>query len=115
MLGGDIKEVLLTTAEEVLDKRWKKIQPWIMNEVLNLCDKRRKLRGKKHSNDKAQVQYQNVHRQVRKMIQIAKEEWTEEQCSTIEKGMETGNSKNAYSTLKSITKTSQQRTAVIND
>ena len=82
-----------------------------MNEVLHLC---RELRGKKHSSDEAQVQYKNVHRQVRKKIQIAKEEWIEEQCSTIEKGMETGNSKNAYSTLKSLTKTSQPRTAVMN-
>ena len=56
-----------------------------------------------------------MYRQVRKKIQIAKEEWIEEQCSTIEKGMETGDSKNAYSTLKSLTRTSQPRTAVIND
>ena len=86
-----------------------------MNEVLDLCNKRRELRGKKHSSNKAQAQYQNVNRQVRKKIQIAKEEWIEEQCSTIEKGMETGNSKNAYSSLKYLTKTSQLRTAVIND
>ena len=68
MLTGDIKEVLLTTAEEVLGKRQKKIQPWITNEVLDLCDKRQELRGKKHSSDKAQARYQNVHRWVRKKI-----------------------------------------------
>ena len=55
-----------------------------------------------------------MHRQVRKKIQIAKEEWIEIQCSAIKKGMETGDSKNAYSTLKSLTKSSQLRTAVIN-
>ena len=32
-----------------------------------------------------------------------------------QEGMETGNSKNTYSTLKSLTKTSQLRTVVIND
>ena len=53
MLTGNIKEVLLTTAEEVLGKRQKKIQLWIMNEVLDLWDKRQELRGKKHSCDKA--------------------------------------------------------------
>ena len=62
MLAGNIKEVLLTTAHEVLGKRWKKIQPWIKNEVLDLCDKRQELRGKKLSSDKAWAQYQNVHR-----------------------------------------------------
>ena len=55
MLTSDIKEVLLTTAEVVLGKRWKKIQPWIMNEGLDLCNKRRELRGKKHSSSEAQV------------------------------------------------------------
>ena len=40
MLAGNIKEALLTTAEEVLGKRWKKIQPSITNEVLDLCNKR---------------------------------------------------------------------------
>ena len=40
MLTGDIKEGLLTTAEEVLGKRQKKIQPWITNEVLDFWDRR---------------------------------------------------------------------------
>ena len=74
MLTGNIKEVLLTTAEEVLGKRWKKIQLQITNEVLDLCNKRQELRGKKHSSKEAWAWYQNVHRQVRKKIQIAKEE-----------------------------------------
>ena len=115
MLTGNIKEILLTTAEEVLGKRCKKFQLWIKNVVLDLCDKRQELRGKKHSGKEAWAWYQDVNRQVRKKIWIDKEEWIEEQCSTIEKGMETGDSKNAYSTLKSLTKTSQLRTAVTND
>ena len=69
MIAGNIKEVLLTTAEEVLGKRWKKIQLWITNEVLDLCNRRWELRGKKHSSNKAWAWYQNVHRQVRKKIQ----------------------------------------------
>ena len=63
------------------------------NEVLDSCNKRWELREKKHSSGEARVQYQNVHRQVRKKNGIAKEEWIDEQCSTIEKGMETGDSK----------------------
>ena len=38
-----------------------------------------------------------------------------EQCKTIEKGMKAGNSKQAYDTLKSLTKSSQLRAAVIED
>ena len=49
--------------------------------------------------------------QVRKKIGIVQEEWTDEQCSAMEEGLETGDSK-VCSTLYSITKTSQQGTAV---
>ena len=114
-LVGDIKEVLLTTAGEVLCKRWKKIQAWITNEVLDQSDKTWELREKKHSSDHAQAWYQNIQRQVRKKMWTVKEEWIVEQCSTIEKGMETGDSKKTYSILKSLTKTSQSRTVVITD
>lgn len=49
-----------------------------MKEVMDLSDKRQELKGKKHSSDKAQMQYQNVHRQVRKKLQAAKVEWIQE-------------------------------------
>ena len=48
-------------------------------------------------------------------MKTAKEEWIEEQCKKIEKGMMSGNSKEAYNTLKNLTKTQQHKTAVIED
>ena len=45
----------------------------------------------------------------------AKEEWTEERCKNIEKGMMSGNSKEANNTLKALTKTQQHQSAVIKD
>ena len=114
-LACDIKEVLLTTAEEVLGRKRRKIQPWVTNEVLDLCDKRRELKGKRHTSVEALANYQKANREVRTKMRAAKEEWIEEQCDNIEKGMETGNSKQAYSTLKALTKTSQPRANVIDD
>ena len=38
-------------------------------------------------------------------MKAAEEGWTAEQCENIEKGMMSGNSKEAYSTLKALTKT----------
>ena len=35
---------LVSTADEVLGKQRKKIQPWVTNEVLDLCDQRRVLK-----------------------------------------------------------------------
>ena len=53
--------------------------------------------------------------EVRKKKEVAKKVWIEEQCKNIEKGM-SGNSKEAYNTLKSaLTKKQQHRSAVIED
>ena len=38
-----------------------------------------------------------------------------EQCKNIEKGMMSGNSKEAHNTLKALTKTQQHKSAVIED
>ena len=46
-----------------------------------------------------------MNREVRKKMKAAKEEWIEEQCKNIEKGMVLGNSKEAYNTLKALNKT----------
>ena len=40
-------------------------------------------------------------------MKAAKEEWTERQCKNTEKGMKSGNSKEAYNSLKVVPKTQQ--------
>ena len=53
-----------------------------------------------------------MNREVRKKMKAAKEEWTEEQGKNAEKGMMSGNWKEAYNTLKTLTKTQQHKSAV---
>ena len=48
-------------------------------------------------------------------MKAAKEEWIEEQCKNIEKEMMSGSSKEAYNTLKAVTKTQQYKSPVIED
>ena len=48
-------------------------------------------------------------------MKAAKEEQTKEQCKNIEKGMMSGNGKEAYNTLKAFTKAQRHETAVIED
>ena len=48
-------------------------------------------------------------------MKAAKGEWTKEQRKNIEKGMMSGNSKEAYNTLKALTKTQQHKSTVIED
>jgi len=45
----------------------------------------------------------------------AKQNWIDEQCSSVDKAMARGNSKEAYKTLKVITKPSSPRAADIED
>ena len=56
-----------------------------------------------------------MDREVRKKMKVAKEEWTEEKFKNMEKGMLSGNSKKAYNSLKTLTKTQQHKSAVIED
>ena len=114
-LANSLKQMLLSTAEEVLWRQRKKILPWVTNEVVDLCDQRRQLRQEKYISTEAGLEYGKVNREVRKKMKIAKEEWTEEQCKNIEKGMMSGNIKEAYkyNTLKALTITQQHNSAVI--
>ena len=43
ILANSIKEVLTSAAEETLGRSRTKKQPWMTNEALELCDKRREL------------------------------------------------------------------------
>ena len=55
--ANSLKEVLLSTAEEVLMGQRKKIQPWVTNEVLELCNQRRQLKQQKCTSTQAGLQY----------------------------------------------------------
>ena len=101
--------MLLSTAEEVLGRQRKKIQPWVTNEVLDLYDQRRQLKQQQYSSTEAVLEYRKVNREVRTKMKAAREEWTEKQCKKMEKGMMSGNSKEAYNTLKAFTKTQRRR------
>ena len=43
-LANSLKEGPLSTAEEVLGRQRKKIQPWVINKVLDMCDQQWKLK-----------------------------------------------------------------------
>ena len=108
---NSLKEGLLSTAVEVLGRQRKKIQPWVTNEVLDLCNQRWQLKQQKCTSTEAGLEY----RKVRNKMKAAKEEWIEKQCKNIEKGMMPGKRKEAYSTLRTLTKTQQHKSAVIED
>ena len=87
----------------------------VSNEVLDPCNLRLLLKQQKYTSTEAGLEYGKVNREVRKKMKAAKEEWIEEQCKNIEKGMMSGNSKEAHTILKALTKTQQHKSAVIED
>ena len=76
-----------------------------------MCNQRRQLKQQKYTSSEAGLEY----RKVRNKMKAAKEEWIEKQCKNIEKGMMPGKRKEAYSTLRTLTKTQQHKSAVIED
>ena len=69
---------LVSTAEEVLGKQRKKIQPWVTNEVLDLCDQRRQLKQQKYANTETELEHKQVNREVRKKMKAVKVGWIEQ-------------------------------------
>ena len=48
-------KVLVLAAEDVLGRQRKKKQPWVSNEILNLCDERGSLKKVKHNDSETAV------------------------------------------------------------
>ena len=63
------------TAEEVLGRQRKKIQPWVTIEVLDLCDQRQQLKQQKYASTEAGLEHRKVHREVRNKMKAAQGEW----------------------------------------
>ena len=70
--------ILVSTAEEVLGKQREKIQPWVTNEVLDLCDQRRQLKQQKNANTEKGLEHKQVNREVRKKLKAVKVGWIEQ-------------------------------------
>ena len=94
-LANSLKEGLLSKAKEVLGRQRKKIQSWVTNKVLNLRDQKWQLKQQKYTSTKTGLEYRKVNGKVRKNLKAAREEWAEEKCKNIEKGMISRNSKEA--------------------
>ena len=86
----------MSTADDVLGKARAKRQPWVTNEVLNLCDQRRELTKKKYLNDQCLAEYREMNRTARKKMRETKAKWIDDQCLEIEGGLKVGNSKQVF-------------------
>lgn len=103
---------VIETANDILGKHRPRKKPWITEDILELCDKRRNLKPKKSETEGAR-QYREINQQIKKGMIKAKKTWIEEQCQDIEGNLKKNNSKKAYQLVKDLTSIKQGRTNTI--
>ena len=109
------EKATIETATEILGKKKHVKKPWITNEIFSLCDQRRVLKEKKKNCPIAKKEYSQKNKQVKKEMTKAKENWINEQCEEIENNLVRNNSRKAYDTVKTLTKTKQSKVNTIKD
>ena len=103
------------TANEILGKHRPVKKPWVIAEILDLCDKRRELKKKNKNDAEGTTEYRTVNRQTKKGMKRAKEDLIGELCENIEDSLKKNNSKGAYHLVNNLTSTKQERTTTIQD
>ncbi|CAF1621865.1 unnamed protein product, partial [Adineta ricciae] len=87
-----------TTTQKAIRK------PWISLHTLNLAEEKRKAKQTKNTSPLANERYKNLCNQVKKSAKMDKNNWIQEQCDEIQKGLEVGNSKQAYQMVNLLKK-----------
>lgn len=101
------------TAMEVLGKRRVIKQPWMAEEILDACDKRRKLKAAKFKNEDNKREYKRANAKVKEEIRVAKEKFLKERCQQIQQAFESSNTKKVFDTIKELNKKSAIKTSAI--
>ena len=102
-------------ANNILDKHRPAKKPWVTDNILKLCDKRREFKQTKNTTEGAKL-YREASEQVKNGVTKAKEIWIEEHCQSIEENLQKNNSKWAFQLVKEPTSSKQQgRTTTIQD
>ena len=78
---------VIETASVILGKHCQKSEPWVIAEIIDLCDKRRELRKKRFEPEGSEKVHKEVNNNIKRCMKKAKENWTGEQCSEIEENL----------------------------
>lgn len=84
-LAGSIRDAILETTEELLGNDRKENKPLVCNNILNLFDKPKTLKGTKLSRSEAARQYRCANRMARMKTKKAKEERISQQYEKTKK------------------------------
>jgi hypothetical protein len=113
-LVDDFNAALIETAEQTLGKARKKIKPWMTDEILSLCDERRRLKPLRKSQEHKE-EYREMNRRVKLKLKEAKENWIEAECAIIDDCIQRNCTKQAYDLVKKLTGKETKKAIMIAD
>ena len=83
------------------NKKQKK-KAWVTAEILDLCDRRRKLRKKRFEPEGSEKCWE-VNNNIKRCMKKAKENWIGEQCHEIGENLRKNDNKRTYQLMKGLT------------
>ena len=108
-----ITDVIRSAAETTVPVRKTARKPWISVESLKLADEKRKLKQMKSDFSEYVQRYKDFCRKVKKSARQDKEHWIHGECEEVGKGLNTGNTRQAYSLIKMLGKKFMPRVNVL--
>ena len=102
------------TASEILGEHRQKKKLWVTADILDLCNKRRKLTKKRFKPEGSEKNWE-VNNNVNRCMKKAKKNWIGEACSETEENLRKNNSKRAYQLVKYLTTVKQWKAITVQD
>lgn len=112
-LETQARDILLTSARNILPKKTQKKQSYITEKTIKLIEKRRRL--KQSGTSRNNIEYRNCSREIRKEIRHDKKQHITKICNEIEELQEQGREREMYKTIRTLTEEFKPSLKVIND
>jgi hypothetical protein len=100
--SAKIAEAIKNAAESTIPARRATRKPWISEETLKLADEKRRLKQMKSVSEKYAQAYKDFCKKVKKSARQDKEHWIHDQCQEVEKALNIGSTRQAYSLIKTL-------------
>ena len=100
-----VETSIIAAAFKTIGKNIPQKQAWMTNEILDICDERRKLKSTVKVYLCRRNEYNTLNAMLRIKMNKTKEEWIQEQCNSINEDMSRNRSnKMAYKIFKMLNK-----------
>ena len=111
--ANKLRQAIKNAVEETVPAKRTTRKPWISDETLKLADEKRKQKQLRNVSPEYTQQYKGLCRKVKRSARQDKEYWIQDQCEQAEKGLNIGNTREAYGLIKMLRKEFVPRLNVI--